>query len=84
MLSCTFGQPKIALSLVRVPFSINTGGDFWSNINLNLALVENGLAWHFKKYSKDETYAATEIAARSRKIGLWSDPKPVPPWEWKK
>jgi hypothetical protein len=25
-----------------------------------------------------------ENAAREAKIGLWADPKPVPPWEWRK
>ncbi|EXI92093.1 MAG: hypothetical protein AW12_00836 [Candidatus Accumulibacter sp. BA-94] len=28
-------------------------------------------------------YAAAEDAARSRRVGLWADANPVPPWEWR-
>ena len=51
---------------------------------LNLALVESGLAWHYKKYSKDEKYDTAEKAARTAHIGLWADALPIPPWEWRK
>lgn len=52
--------------------------------SLNLALVENGLAWHHDRYSDDPDFAAAEEKAREAKIGLWSDPDPMPPWEWRK
>ena len=52
--------------------------------SLNFALVAAGLAWHYKKYSDDESLAAAENAAREAKRGLWSDPRHVPPWEWRK
>jgi endonuclease YncB( thermonuclease family) len=51
---------------------------------LNQALVSNGLAWHFKKYSKDMSYDVLEQKARASKIGLWSDPNPTAPWDWRK
>lgn len=54
-----------------------------SDKNLNKELVKAGLAWHFKRYSNNEEYAALEIAARNQKIGLWSDPDSVAPWEWR-
>lgn len=50
---------------------------------LNLALVQNGLAWHFKKYSKDQQYAEAETLARSLKKGLWADANPVAPWDYR-
>ena len=40
-----------------------------------------GLAWHYKHFSDDLEYALLEIEARKSKIGLWSDPHPVSPWE---
>ena len=52
--------------------------------SLNLALVENGLAWHHTRYSDDIDFAEAEEEAREKKIGLWADPDPVPPWEWRK
>jgi endonuclease YncB( thermonuclease family) len=48
-------------------------------VNVNLELVKNGLAWHFKKYSKDMVYADAEILARKRKVNIWSFAEPVAP-----
>ncbi len=52
--------------------------------NINKALVKEGLAWHFIKYSSSEEYAALQKTARMRKAGLWKDPNPTPPWNWRK
>ena len=53
-------------------------------LNVNKALVKAGLAWHFIKYSSSQEYAALEKAARAMKVGLWTDPNPTPPWNWRK
>ena len=37
---------------------------------LNKELVKNGLAWHFKKYSKSAEYSNLELEAQKKKIGL--------------
>jgi len=50
-----------------------------NGINVNKELVKNGLAWHFKKYSKDNIYAQLELKARSQKTGLWKDKNPIAP-----
>lgn len=52
-------------------------------VNVNLEMVRRGLAWRFDKYSKDEALLAAQNAAKGAKRGLWSDPEPVPPWEWR-
>ncbi len=52
--------------------------------NLNKELVKNGLAWHFKKYSDSEEYAALENEARKNKIGVWTEKNPIAPWAWRK
>ena len=54
------------------------------SISLNERLVQEGWAWHYKQYSDDPTLAALEISAKNRKAGLWADPNPVAPWEWRK
>ncbi len=52
--------------------------------NLNKELVKNGLAWHFKKYSDNQEYSELEISSRDKKNGLWSEPNPTAPWDWRK
>lgn len=48
--------------------------------DVSLLLVEAGLAWHYVRYSGDETIARAENHARARRAGLWADAAPVPPW----
>jgi micrococcal nuclease len=50
----------------------------------NAELVAVGFAWHYLEYSKDDTLAALEKAAREKKLGLWADAHPVPPWEYRR
>lgn len=51
--------------------------------SLNKELLSAGLAWHYKKYSRDPELAKLEFEARSKKLGLWAEPYPVPPWKWR-
>jgi micrococcal nuclease len=51
--------------------------------NVNVEMVKEGFAWHYKQYSKSKTLAAAEVEARKAKAGLWADPNPIPPWEWR-
>lgn len=50
---------------------------------INKEMVAEGWAWHYKQYSSDDDLAGAEVAARKAKLGLWSDPKPVPPWDFR-
>ena len=52
---------------------------------LNHELVRAGLAWWFRKYAGgDEELQVREHEARAAKRGLWADPNPIPPWEFRK
>lgn len=44
-------------------------------------MIKNGFAWHYKHYSNDPKLAALEKAARAKKVGLWRDSNPTPPWK---
>lgn len=52
--------------------------------SLNRELVAQGFAWWYRQYSHDETIGVLEAQARTARRGLWADPSPVPPWEWRK
>lgn len=61
-----------------------------NGVDVGLALIQQGLAWHFKKYQRSQpkadraVYANAEDAAREKRVGLWCDPDPIPPWNWRK
>jgi len=53
--------------------------------NLNHQLVKDGWCWWYRKYAPEDTVLeALERKAREAKRGLWIDPQPLPPWEWRK
>lgn len=52
--------------------------------SLNRLLVENGLAWWYRAYSRDASLGELEAQAREAKRGLWSEPNPQPPWEFRR
>lgn len=51
---------------------------------LNYELVKMGLAWHYKRYSKNAALAGLEREAKLAKRGLWADAHPIAPWDWRK
>ena len=57
--------------------------------DVNLALTNQGLAWHYKRYAHEQTssdadaYAQTENEAKAREAGLWKETRPVPPWAYR-
>lgn len=54
---------------------------YLDNNEMGQEMIKAGLAWHFKKYSSNETLAQLEFEARNNKVGLWTDPRPIAPWE---
>ena len=47
-----------------------------------LAQVRAGLAWAYVEYSRE--YLTPQQEAQRRRVGLWGDPGPVAPWEWRR
>ena len=46
--------------------------------------VRTGMAWVYDKYSKGyEALYPLQDAAKADKLGLWADPAPEKPWEWR-
>ena len=53
-------------------------------VHVNWRQVEDGLAWCFTKYLKQpKVCLPKETAAREAKKGLWREPDPQPPWDYR-
>jgi len=58
--------------------------------DVGLAQLEAGLAWWYREERREQPleeqgyYEYAEFDARARRIGLWRDAAPFPPWEWRK
>jgi endonuclease YncB( thermonuclease family) len=54
---------------------------------VNEELVNAGFAWIYTRYCDRpicERWKVLEQEAREAKRGLWADPNPIPPWEFRK
>ena len=57
--------------------------------DVDLDQVKAGMAWHYKQFQDEqspadrEAYATAECAAMKAKLGLWSDPHPVQPQDFR-
>ena len=51
--------------------------------SLNRELVSAGYAWWFRRHSSDRDLEERERQARAARRGLWADPNPVPPWDFR-
>ena len=51
--------------------------------DVNLEMIRAGLAWHYKRFDSTPAYAAAESEARQNRRGLWSDPNPIPPEQFR-
>ena len=47
-------------------------------------MISEGMAWYYRQYGWTASLARLEEEARNAKRGLWADPNPQPPWEWRK
>jgi endonuclease YncB( thermonuclease family) len=52
---------------------------------LNHELVRRGVAWWYRKFAPhDLVLSKLEAEARAARIGLWSQPNPTSPWDWRR
>ena len=59
-------------------------------LDVGLAQITMGRAWWYRRYANEQSpedrsrYEFAEQQAKAKKVGLWRDPNPVPPWEWRR
>mgnify|MGYP002625834308 CR=1 FL=1 len=56
------------------------------DLSLNERQVQDGMAWVYDFFCKSQecnTWKFEEAMAKTRKIGIWKNPAPTPPWQWR-
>lgn len=82
--SLVFDKPCEVESMGGDKYGRTIGRVISAGRDVNAAMLEAGMAWHFEKYDDRESMAARQRAAQKSKAGLWADPNPIPPWDWRK
>ena len=57
---------------------------FVGDQNINKAMVADGYAWAYREYMTDNDYGDLETSARSNTKGLWSEPDPIYPSDFRR
>lgn len=47
-------------------------------------MVSAGMAWVYDRYVSDKSLYGLQEQAKSQGRGLWTDPNPTPPWEFRR
>lgn len=53
-------------------------------LDINAEQVRRGMAWVYRRYSKDAALLQMEEEAKASRRGLWVDDDPQPPWGWRR
>jgi endonuclease YncB( thermonuclease family) len=54
-----------------------------NGVDVNLEQIKRGLAWYYIKYGHDSNYSKSESQAKALRKGLWAEPTPVAPWDFR-
>lgn len=79
-----FGQDVVVVPQTIDKYGRTIGQVSIDGRDVNLELLEEGMAWHYEHYDDDERRRQAAAEARDGGKGLWQDRSPVPPWEWRK
>lgn len=90
-LKVLIGQSEVRVqALGSDSYGRTLGSTFIGAQDIGLAMIAQGLAWHYtiKSTPKDtaqyQTYAAAQARAQQGRKGLWQDRNPRPPAAWRR
>ena len=81
--SLVFGKDVRVKYKSRDKYGRILGTVYVDGLDINLEMIRAGLAWHYKRFDSTLAYAAAELEARQSRRGLWSDPNPTPPEQFR-
>ena len=81
--SLVFGKDVRVKYKSRDKYGRILGTVYVDGLDINLEMLKAGYAWHYKRFDSTPAYAAAELEARQNRRGLWSDPNPTPPEQFR-
>ena len=79
-----FGKQARVVEVTVDRYGRIVGRVYVDGLDVNAVLVRGGYAWVYRKYSQDSELLKLEAQAKQKGLGLWADPSPIPPWEWRR
>lgn len=87
--SLVFGRRVTVETEKQDRYGRTVGKVIIDGLDVNLAQVVAGMAWHYKKYEGEQSrtdrllYAAAQRVAENDRLGLWSSQNAIPPWAFR-
>lgn len=57
---------------------------YYNEKYLSEEIIKAGFGWWYFYFSKDKNLGKLQDDAKTQKLGLWSDPNAISPWEYRK
>ena len=57
---------------------------FLNGRKINREMLEEGHAWVYLEYLRDDSLLTPEAKAKKKRLGLWAAQEPIAPWQWRK
>lgn len=78
-----FGKDVVVIAKTRDKYGRTVGHVLIDGRDVNLEMLEEGMAWHYAQYDRNKRLADAQQQARADRLGLWVDSEPVAPWDWR-
>lgn len=81
--SYIFGKTVLLKTTGKDKYGRTIAEVYVNNNNINKAMVADGYAWAYREYLSDQDYLRIEVQAKSHTVGLWSQPNPIYPSDFR-
>jgi len=79
-----FGKEVRVVEQGRDRYGRIIGRVYQGEVDVSAEQIKQGMAWVYRKYSKEAALYQLEDEAKQHRLGLWVDAEPTPPWAWRK
>lgn len=81
-----FGKDVFITPLTIDKYGRTVGRVYQGNRDINLAMVQTGAAWAYRKHLTEPAFLEAEAEARKAGVGVWGlrPDQITPPWEWRR
>jgi micrococcal nuclease len=78
-----FGKNVVVIAKTTDKYGRTVGHVLLGKRDVNLEMLEEGMAWHYGKYDQNKRLREAAESARAAQKGLWAERDAVPPWDWR-
>jgi endonuclease YncB( thermonuclease family) len=78
-------RPVEVVVITKDSYGRTVGTLYRDGVNINEAMVAAGYAWWYQHFAPHERrLEEAEQRARAQRVGLWAEPQPMAPWDWRR